>query len=52
MEAWIFKTLVGPQAYELNPLQFYTIKKEKAEPGSAVQEAEACGTGKSSTASQ
>ena len=52
MGAWLFKTPVGPQAHYLNPLQFYTIKKEKAELGSAVQEAEACGTAKSSTASQ
>ena len=51
MGAWLFKTLVGPQAHYLNPLQFYTIKKEKAELGSTVQEAEACGTGKYSTAS-
>ena len=52
MEAWLFKTPVGPQAHDLNPLQFYTIKKEKAELGSTIQEAGACGTGKSSTASQ
>ena len=39
MEAWLFKTPVGPQAHYLNPLQFYTIKKEKAELGSTVQEA-------------
>ena len=51
MGAWLFKTPVGPQAHYLNPLQFYTIKKEKAELGSAVQEAKPCGTGKSSTAS-
>ena len=51
MEAWLFKTPVGPQADHLNPLQFYTIKKEKPELGSAVQEAKPCGTGKSSTAS-
>ena len=52
MGAWLFKTPVGPQALYLNPLQFYTIKKEKAELGSAIQEAEACGEGKPSTASQ
>ena len=51
MRAWLFKTHVGPQAHYLNPLQFYTIKKEKSELGSAVQEAKPCGTGKSSTAS-
>ena len=51
MGAWLFKTPVGPQAHYLNPLQFYTIKKEKAELGSAVQEAKPYGTGKSSTAS-
>ena len=51
MEAWLFKTFVGPQAHYLNPLQLYTIKKEKAELGSAVQEAKPCETRKSSTAS-
>ena len=39
MEACLFKTPIGPQAHHLNPLQFYTIKKEKAELGSTVQEA-------------
>ena len=52
MGAWLFKTPVGPQAHYLNPLQFYTIKKEKAELGSAVHEAKPCGTGKYSTGSQ
>ena len=52
MEAWLFKTPVGPQAHNLNPLQFYTIKKEKAELGSTVQEAKRSGTGKTSTARQ
>ena len=33
------KPLFGPQAHYLNPLYFYTIKKEKAEVGSTVQEA-------------
>ena len=36
MGAWLFKTPVGPQAHYLNPLQFYTVKKEKAELGSVV----------------
>ena len=39
MEAWLFKTPVGPQAHNLNPLQFYTIKKEEAELRRTVQEA-------------
>ena len=39
MGSWLFKTPVGPQAHYLNPLQFYTIKKEKAELGSTVQKA-------------
>ena len=39
MEAWLFKTPVGPQAHYLNPVQFYTIKKEEAELGRTVQEA-------------
>ena len=51
MGAWLFKTPVGPQAHDLNPLQFYTIKKEKAELGSAVQEPKPYGTRKYSTAS-
>lgn len=51
MGAWLFKTPVGPQAHYLNPLKFYTIKKDKAELGSPVQEAKPCGTGKSSTVS-
>ena len=51
MGAWLFKTPVGPQAHYLNPLQFYTIKKEKAELGSFVQEAKPCGIGKYSTTS-
>ena len=51
MGAWLFKTPVGPQAHYLNPLQFYTIKKEKGELGSAIQEAKPCGTGKYSTTS-
>ena len=39
MGAWLLKTPVGPQAHYLNPLQFYTIKKEEAELGRTVQEA-------------
>ena len=39
MEAWLFKTPVGPQAHNLNPLQFYTIRKEKSKLGSTIQEA-------------
>ena len=39
MEAWLFKTPVGPQAHQLNPLQFYTIKKEEAGLGRIVHEA-------------
>ena len=50
MEAWLLKTPVGPQAHNLNPLQFYTIKKEKEELGSTVQEAKRSVTGKNSTA--
>ena len=53
MEAWLFKTPIGPQAHQINPLQFYTIKKEEAELGRTVQEAKVfCGTGKSSTSRQ
>ena len=51
MESWLFKTPIGPQAHYLNPLQFYTIKKEEAELGRTVQEAKPYGTGKSSTTS-
>ena len=39
MEAWLFKTPISPQAHQINPLQFYTIKKEEAELGRTVQEA-------------
>ena len=52
MGSWLFKTPVGPQAHYLNPIQFYTIKKEKAELGSAIHEAKRSGIGKSSTARQ
>ena len=52
MGAWLFKIPIGPQAHYLNPLQFYTIKKEKVELGSPVQEAKPCGAGKYSIARQ
>ena len=45
MGAWLFKTPIGPQDHYLNPLKFYTIKKEKVKLGSVVQEAKPCGTG-------
>ena len=51
MGDWLFKTPIGPQDHYLNPLKFYTIKKEKVKLGSVVQEAKPCGTGKYSTAS-
>ena len=39
MEAWLLNPCLVPKLTNLNPLQFYTIKKEKAELGSTVQEA-------------